>query len=111
MNPMKPKPEQYRQGDVLLVATEPAAKKKIVKAEDGKLILARGEATGHHHSIAEQDGVLYENEHGLTELEIQAAVAPFIHPEHKEIALPKKTYRVVRQREYVPKARANEGRD
>jgi len=107
----KNKPEQYRQGDVLLVATEPTKKKKIIKAEDGKLILAKGEATGHHHSIAEQDGVLYENEHGLTELEIQAAVAPFVHPEHTKIALPKKTYRVVRQREYVPKAVPNQVRD
>lgn len=108
----KTKPEQYRQGDVLLVATKPTTeKKKVLKAEDGKLILARGEATGHHHSVAEQDGVLYENEHGLTELEIQAAVAPFVHPEHKEIELPRRTYRVVRQREYMPKAPPSQVRD
>jgi hypothetical protein len=43
-----------RQGDVLLIRREtmPAAGLVPVEPEDGRLILARGEATGHHHSLA-----------------------------------------------------------
>ena len=42
----------FRQGDVLLIKT---TKKndlgEPIKAESGRMILARGEATGHHHSV------------------------------------------------------------
>ena len=42
-----------RQGDLLLVkspaGTQPAT--QLVKPEQGRLILLRGEATGHHHSM------------------------------------------------------------
>lgn len=45
--------KQVRQGDVYLKPADmPAGKGKKIKAERGRLILARGEATGHHHSVS-----------------------------------------------------------
>ena len=42
-----------RQGDVLVLPCKTVPPAAVpVEAENGRLILARGEATGHHHSIA-----------------------------------------------------------
>ncbi len=43
--------KQYRQGDVLLTLAKIPESAKPVKIQ-GKVILAEGEATGHHHAIA-----------------------------------------------------------
>lgn len=55
------KSKMYRQGDVLVerVAKLPD-KIKRVRREGGKIILARGEATGHHHFIADEGCALLE---------------------------------------------------
>lgn len=54
-----------RQGDVLVVPIEKLPTTIVpVEAETGRLILARGEATGHHHSIAFADRVALFAEDG-----------------------------------------------
>ncbi len=64
--------EQIQQGDVCLerVNKVPVGAKKLKRAHQKGTILAEGEATGHHHAIADEcelyelNGVLYlENEH------------------------------------------------
>lgn len=47
------KQKHYRQGDVLIerIASLPAQLKKAAR-ENGKIILAHGEVTGHHHAFA-----------------------------------------------------------
>jgi hypothetical protein len=55
--------KMYRQGDVLLerVAKLPEQIKRV-RRENGLIILARGEATGHHHSISDAGCALLEAE-------------------------------------------------
>lgn len=49
--------KQYRQGDVLLVEIDqPSRTGKPVYPEDGRVILARGELSGHSHTIQEGNG-------------------------------------------------------
>ena len=96
----------YAQGDILLirVKTLPAAVPAVPPTTDGRLILAYGEATGHHHAVLERDATLYRSTADAVEawLRVQAGGAVLTHDEHAPITLPAGTYRVVRQREYVP---------
>ena len=93
----------YRQGDVLLIeaegAIDPAARK--VKREDGRIILAHGEATGHAHAIDETDAELWEAPTGRRHLRLVKPAA-LLHEEHAPISLPSGLYDVRRQREYSP---------
>lgn len=92
----------FRQGDVLLIPIEKADLKKAKKVKDeaGKLILARGEATGHHHSVSASHAKMYEA--GIGTVLVLAKAAQLLHQEHAAIDLPAATYLVVRQREYTP---------
>ena len=92
----------FRQGDVLLLRVGAMPDGERLEPEDGRLILARGEATGHHHSVAAADAALVEDARGVY-LRIMAPT-PLEHQEHTAIWLQPGTYRVVRQREYTPGA-------
>jgi hypothetical protein len=99
----------YRQGDVLIqrIAKLPA-KLKAVPRENGRIVLAHGEVTGHAHAIAEPEAELYaEDTAGVTYLEVKAAMAALQHEEHSTINLERGAYRVIRQREYSPEAIRN----
>jgi hypothetical protein len=56
--------EQIRQGDVFLSPIPRVARKDFmpVKPENGRVILARGEATGHNHSMASDSTALMERD-------------------------------------------------
>jgi len=99
------KPNIYRQGDVLLVPINEIPKTaKPANAKHRRLILAEGEATGHHHSILESDNVaLLEipNQKELFLL-VKEGDALLEHQEHAKITVSPGTYRVVIQREYDP---------
>ena len=104
----------YRQGDVLLERVDALPKtNKLtkVKPTNRRVILAHGEATGHHHSVLASKATLYrEEETQATYLEISEALkdlAQLEHQEHAPIALAPGVYRVVRQREYSPQAIRN----
>ena len=92
----------FRQGDVLLMPVAEMPRGRQVEPEDGRLVLARGEATGHHHSVAARDGELVDAAEGVF-LQIMAPT-PLEHQEHGAITLQPGAYRVLRQREYVPGA-------
>lgn len=91
----------FRQGDLLLVRVDQAPEGQRQKAERGRLILARGEATGHHHSVAVRDAELIVTAAEAVFLRIMAPT-PLEHQEHGAITLPPGDYRVTRQREYQP---------
>jgi len=93
----------FRQGDVLLVAVEEAPEGERRKAERGRLVLAYGEVTGHHHSVAAQDAELIDAGAEGVFLRIMTAT-PLEHQEHGAITLAPGDYRVTRQREYAPGA-------
>jgi hypothetical protein len=97
----------YRQGDVLLIqidSTElPARPARLDRDEHGRLVLARGEATGHAHAVATAAAELLADPDDLgRRFLVLASEAQLAHDEHAPIPLPAGTYRVVRQREYTP---------
>lgn len=97
--------QMIRQGDVLLVPISEIPKRdnrKPERATGGRIVLARGEATGHHHSVPKGAATLvrsideewaYLQVHEPVELE---------HQEHAPIQLSPGDYEVRRQREYSP---------
>lgn len=91
-----------RQGDVFLkkvekVAVKPTGKK--VEPQNGRLILAFGEATGHHHSVPADVCEMYEDEKA-TMLVVNAPTT-LDHQEHATIEINPGVYWVVRQREWT----------
>lgn len=93
-----------RQGDILIVPIkETPASAKPVAAEDGRLILARGEATGHHHSIAVADRIALFREDGSGGGLFLFNAGPTVmleHQEHTALEIPPGTYEVRRQVEW-----------
>ncbi|MFM2042850.1 MAG: hypothetical protein RLY86_1426 [Pseudomonadota bacterium] len=105
-NPLAPR--QYRQGDVLVMAVDglPPCLTPVPR-EDGRVVLAHGEVTGHAHAIR-SDRVHFFREDGSGRGFIQvhgSAPVALVHEEHRPIELAPGTYEVVRQREYEPRAR------
>lgn len=98
----------YRQGDVLLVPCEgfpPAAKPQ--QSLDGRVVLAEGERTGHAHTMPSDRVVLFREDGaghgGYLRVEGARPVA-LSHEEHATIDVAPGTYRVVQQREYLPRS-------
>ena len=88
----------YRQGDVLLVPV-PERSDAMVRKVHGRVILAHGEATGHHHSFATDSGVALLDAGDETFLRVPREAA-LEHQEHATVQVAPGYYRVVRQREY-----------
>lgn len=84
----------YQQGDVLIKKVCAAKGKKL-----NHLTLARGEATGHHHTITEGDAELYEHE-GTFFLKVKSDNATLTHQEHGAVVLPQGEYEIGIVREY-----------
>ena len=113
--------QKYQQGDVLLVAVTKSVKSDIrseCKIEtggdkDGKVILALGEATGHHHrfELNKLDpgvtiSTLHERYGGrvyrdnLTYYLVEGGPATLYHEEHNPLTVPPGLYRRSIIREY-----------
>jgi hypothetical protein len=105
---------QYRQGDVLLIAVDAIPARAVPVARDqGEVVLAYGEVTGHRHAIAEPHAELLtlpDEEIERRFLRIVGEQAQLTHEEHDSITLPPGSYQVVRQREYVPPASSRSSR-
>lgn len=94
--------KMLRQGDVLLVPV-PKVSGERIKPVGGRYILAEGEQTGHHHSVAATPNVatfmdgnrLFLHIVGTTELE---------HQEHNPLPL-EGDYEVVLQRRMIDETR------
>ena len=98
----------FAQGDVLLIEVENAPKGREVGAESGRLILARGEATGHHHSvIAGPCASLIRDIEDRELFLLLGEDATLEHQEHAAIELSAGTYQIVIQSEYAPEAIRN----
>jgi hypothetical protein len=77
---------------------------------DGSVVIAAGEATGHHHrvfgsvTLYRDDALAREVPHGLYvgHLQVASTSARLEHEEHAPIALEQGTYRVRRQRQLEP---------
>jgi hypothetical protein len=98
----------YRQGDVLLVPCADIPVGACEEAvENGRVVLARGERTGHAHTMA-ADRVCYFRGSGSGSGGSIRVAGPapvdLTHQEHMRLAIPPGNYRVVQQREYQPRA-------
>ena len=95
---------QYRQGDVLLCRVERIpAKAQPIDAEGDRVVLARGELSGHMHAFAASEAALFRQRRtGRVFLQITSTGARLRHEEHDPIRVPPGPYEVLRQREYVP---------
>lgn len=97
-----------RQGDVLVRRVKALPKNiQPVAAENGRIVLAHGEATGHHHSFALSERVALFREDGSGGglfLSIAGVPAALEHQEHTALVLEPGHYEVRRQREYSPEA-------
>lgn len=96
----------YRQGDVLLVPIsrdELPKKRTLIRKKKGQgVILAAGEATGHHHRVREVGTREYRSGKGRY-LTTGKAGGTITHEEHDPIALPPHSvFKIVQQREYEP---------
>lgn len=93
-----------RQGDILLVPVEKLPEGlKAVPRENGRIVLAEGEATGHLHAIEAPEAMFLATDLAEVEgrfLAVEAEVA-LVHPEHDTVTLAPGDYAVIRQREYA----------
>jgi hypothetical protein len=93
----------YRQGDVLIKEVDIIPQKvNQLKDDNGRVVLAYGEATGHHHSLAVEDATLFENDVDGSRFLKLCRDSVLTHQEHDPINLPAGNYEVVIQREYSP---------
>jgi len=102
--------KQYRQGDVLIVQCDPSKLEgtKEKARDNGRIVLAYGEVTGHAHAIHSQKATQFYKEGdenfmsgGTSLLKVDQQVT-LTHEEHDPIDLPPGTYEVRRQHEYQP---------
>ena len=100
-------PGQARQGDVFFerVAKLPPNTKPVA-AVNGRLMLAYGEATGHHHSVRADVATLNVDEGGVMYLTVEELIA-VEHQEHDVIPREPGVYKVTTQREYRPQGFIN----
>lgn len=99
----------YRQGDVLLIPISgelvPTDARPVPRDARGRLVLARGEATGHAHAVAAHDAELLADPDDVDRRFLRIVSTGLLtHEEHRTIPLPPGLYRVARQREYSPDA-------
>ncbi|MFZ5796847.1 MAG: hypothetical protein ACOY3O_00325 [Thermodesulfobacteriota bacterium] len=92
----------YQQGDILIQRIETLPSNlEVIAPENGRYILARGEASGHAHAI--NDNILLFREEGKDVLYCLADdYFTLRHEEHENIEIPPGMYQVrkVRQFEY-----------
>lgn len=92
--------DQIRQGDVLLIETSKIHGKE--EKTQGKVVLALGEVTGHHHRFEDAGVKLFRHDDGGATIAIDKP-ASLIHEEHGAIVLQPGIYRQGYQVEYTPK--------
>jgi len=100
----------FRQGDVLIVPIANMPKGVApVGRDNGNVVLAYGEATGHAHAIKDARAALFRDRDLGTIFMHVSGNGPVAldHQEHDTIHIPPGDYQVIRQREYTPDAIRN----
>ena len=102
------KKKLFRQGDILLEEIKSIPETAELVETNGAIVLAYGEATGHHHAIRNGKARLYRDPNTqVSYVEIAESLALLEHEEHAPIALDPGIYSVILQREYHPQAVRN----
>ena len=96
--------EQLRQGDIFLERVEKPDLSKLIPrnrdAATNKMIVARGEKTGHMHWFEKTQSQIFESSSVCYLLLEEDDVMK--HQEHPFLNVPAGTYRMIQQREYSP---------
>lgn len=96
---MKLDSKQFRQGDVLIVATKQGIDGDAeAKASDGATVLAHGEVTGHRHRFMDDGAVTASRASRQLTLMRTSAL---MHEEHTHIEIPAGRYDLPRQVEWT----------
>jgi len=100
------------QGDILIERVEdaPVSGRVLEPLNDGSVVVAAGEATGHRHrlfgsvTLYRDDALAREIPAGLyvAHVQVKGPSARLEHEEHAPIALQQGTYRIRRQRQLEP---------
>lgn len=97
----------YRQGDVIIVKLDEVPKLgDKVSLDNGRVVLAYGEVTGHSHAIQGNEAELFQimdSPHAMLKVK-RGKTAYLRHEEHATIELKAGNYEIRRQREYTPGA-------
>jgi len=99
-----------RQGDLLFIPKDFSAKfPKVFPNRVTNGVIAMGEATGHHHRVAEADMPfceIYENASGQKALRVTEKGISIVHEEHHTVKLDPGEYvvHVAREFDYVERA-------
>lgn len=104
--PMKKSNLQFYQGDVaILKVPEMIGNVKEVPRDNGRVILAYGEVTGHAHALYGNRVALFRDDSiGRTFLKVEEPDT-LKHEEHAPIDLPEGIYEIRQQREYDDETR------
>jgi hypothetical protein len=95
---------QARQGDVMIESVSELPKNlKLFKRENGRIILAKSETTGHAHAICDEEVESFVDAEGNLYLNVEEETT-VVHEKHATIRLPIGYYKVTRQREYSPES-------
>src|SRR5712672_248730 len=103
-------PLMLRQGDVLIVKVRSIPEKlDPVERQNGRVILAHGEVTGHAHAIKANSVALFHDPRLMVAFMTVAGDDPVAleHDERDTIFIPPGNYQIIRQREYLPEAIRN----
>jgi hypothetical protein len=99
-------PFQFRQGDVLLLGGPsvalPAAATDITP-DEGRVVLALGEATGHAHAFYERACVTLRQAPSRDRYLKVVKTTALLHEEHTAPKVPPGIYRLPKQVEYSPR--------
>lgn len=96
-----------RQGDVLIFRLEDdeamPSSLQTVQPEHGRLIVRRGEATGHHHSVAAADAEALQATADAAEVYLRVhRTTTMDHQQHGPVTLPLGAYLTRPKRTYSP---------
>jgi hypothetical protein len=99
----------YRQGDVLIVPVNDVPVGVVpIDRDNGRVVLAYGEVTGHAHAIKAEGAALFRDPKLMAVfMTVTGDPVALEHDEHSTIVIPPGNYRVIRQREYTPEAIVN----
>ena len=93
----------FRQGDVLIERVREQDVGEEIARNNGRIVLAYGEVTGHAHAIYDDGARLFRAKEAANADVFLRVVRPvaLLHEEHTRIALDPGLYRVRRQREWT----------
>ena len=95
--------QQYRQGDVLFEYVDAVPSDAKKQPASRQIVVALGEATGHHHAVETEDPADWWKHADETFVKVTKP-AKVTHQEHAPFTLKRGIVRVSRQREYTPEA-------